>query len=100
MSKQKKTIFTGAATAVITPFSQGQVDYASFGRIIEDQIAKKIDAIVVAGTTGEAATLTHESIASAFALSSKRSQVAFPLLPVPARTIPLTALSFLNTRAR
>ncbi len=60
MSKQKKTIFTGAATAIVTPFSQGQVDYASFGRIIEDQIAKKIDAIVVAGTTGEAATLTHE----------------------------------------
>ena len=60
MSKQKKTIFTGAATAVITPFSQGQVDYVSFGKILEDQIAKKIDAIVVAGTTGEAATLTHE----------------------------------------
>ena len=60
MSKQKKTIFTGAATAIVTPFSKGQVDYVSFGNIIEDQIAKKIDAIVVAGTTGEAATLTHE----------------------------------------
>ena len=55
-----RTVFTGAATAIITPFSKGQVDYVSFGKIIEDQIAKKIDAIVVAGTTGEAATLTHE----------------------------------------
>ena len=60
MSKLKKSIFEGAATAIITPFSNGAVDYDSFGRIIEDQISGGIDAIVVAGTTGEAATLTHE----------------------------------------
>ena len=60
MSKLKKSIFTGAATAIITPFSNGKIDYDSFGRIIEDQIKGGIDAIVVAGTTGEAATLTHE----------------------------------------
>jgi 4-hydroxy-tetrahydrodipicolinate synthase len=60
MSKNKQTIFTGAATAIITPFLNGAVDYESFGKIIEDQIARSIDAIVVAGTTGEAATLTHE----------------------------------------
>ena len=60
MSKWKNTIFTGAATAIITPFNNSGIDYESFGKIIEDQIAKSIDAIVVAGTTGEAATLTHE----------------------------------------
>ncbi|MBR6680781.1 MAG: 4-hydroxy-tetrahydrodipicolinate synthase [Clostridia bacterium] len=60
MSKLKPSIFTGAATAIITPFSEGKIDFASFGNIIEDQIAGGIDAIVVAGTTGEAATLTHE----------------------------------------
>ena len=60
MSKLKNSIFTGAATAIITPFSNGAVDYESFGRLIEDQISGGIDAIVVAGTTGEAATLTHE----------------------------------------
>ena len=60
MSKLKPSIFTGAATAIITPFSEGKIDYVSFGNIIEDQINKGIDAIVVAGTTGEAATLTHE----------------------------------------
>ena len=60
MSKLKQTIFTGAATAIITPFSGGAIDYTSFGKIIEDQISGGIDAIVVAGTTGEAATLTHE----------------------------------------
>ncbi len=60
MSKLKPSIFTGAATAIVTPFSNGKIDYDSFGKIIEDQITNKIDAIVVAGTTGEAATLTHE----------------------------------------
>ncbi len=60
MSKLKKSIFTGAATAIITPFKNGAVDYDSFGKIIEAQISGGIDAIVVAGTTGEAATLTHE----------------------------------------
>ena len=60
MSKLKPSIFTGAATAIITPFKNGTIDYPSFKRIIEDQIARGIDAIVVTGTTGEAATLTHE----------------------------------------
>ena len=60
MSKLKPSIFTGAATAIITPFKNGKIDYVAFAKILEDQIAKNIDAIVVAGTTGEAATLTHE----------------------------------------
>ena len=60
MSKLKKSIFTGAATAIITPFKNGAVDYESFGKIIDAQISGGIDAIVVAGTTGEAAPLTHE----------------------------------------
>ena len=60
MSKLKPSIFTGAATAIMTPFKNGAIDYDSFGKIIDDQIAKGIDSIVVTGTTGEAATLTHE----------------------------------------
>ena len=60
MSKLKPTIFTGAATAIITPFKNGSIDYASFKNIIEAQIAGSIDAIVVAGTTGEGATLDHK----------------------------------------
>ncbi|MBE6596590.1 MAG: 4-hydroxy-tetrahydrodipicolinate synthase [Ruminococcaceae bacterium] len=56
----KKSVFTGAATAIITPFKNGAIDFESFGKIIEEQIKGGIDGIVVAGTTGEAATLTHE----------------------------------------
>ncbi len=56
----KKTVFTGAATAIITPFQNGEVDYKSFARLIDWQISEGIDAIVVCGTTGEASTLTDE----------------------------------------
>ncbi len=56
----KNTIFTGAATAIVTPLTDTGVDYESFGRLIEWQIEEGIDAIVVAGTTGEASTLTDE----------------------------------------
>jgi len=54
-------IFTGAATAIVTPFkANGEVDYDTFAKNIEFQIENKIDAIVVCGTTGEASTLSHE----------------------------------------
>ncbi len=54
----KNTVFTGAATAIITPFKNGDVDFDTFGRLVEWQISEGIDAIVVAGTTGEGSTLT------------------------------------------
>ena len=54
-------IFKGAGVAIITPFHQdGSVDYEKFGELIEYQIANGTDAIIVCGTTGESATLTHE----------------------------------------
>ena len=56
----KKTVFTGAATAIITPFKNGKIDYESFEKLINWQIAEGIDAIVVCGTTGEASTLTDD----------------------------------------
>ena len=61
MSTKAAPIFTGAATAIITPFYQdGSVNFDELGKIIEDQIANSIDAIVICGTTGEASTLSHE----------------------------------------
>ena len=56
----KKTIFTGAATAIVTPFKNGKVDYDMYGALIDWQIEQGIDAIVTVGTTGEGPTLTHE----------------------------------------
>ena len=54
----KNTVFTGAATAIITPMNEKGVDFDAFERLIEWQIKEGIDAIVVAGTTGEGSTLS------------------------------------------
>ena len=56
----KNTVFLGAATAIITPLNEKGIDFAAFEKLIEWQIAEGIDAIVVAGTTGEGSTLTDE----------------------------------------
>ena len=56
----KNTIFEGAGTAIITPLNEKGVDFESFGKLIDWQIEQGIDAIVVAGTTGEGSTLTDE----------------------------------------
>lgn len=56
----KNTVFTGAATAIVTPMTKDGVDYATFERLIEWQISCGIDAIVAAGTTGEGPTLSDE----------------------------------------
>lgn len=54
----KNTVFTGVATAIVTPMNKNGVDYESFGRLIEWQIAEGVNALVIAGTTGEGSTLS------------------------------------------
>ena len=53
-------IFRGVATALITPLNENGVDYELFGRLIDWQIEQGINALVIAGTTGEGSTLTDE----------------------------------------
>ena len=54
----KNTVFTGAATALVTPLNENGIDYERYGALIEWQIAQGIDALVTVGTTGEGSTLT------------------------------------------
>ena len=56
----KNPIFTGAATALVTPITENGVDYPAFEKLINWQIEEGIDALVICGTTGEASTLTDE----------------------------------------
>ena len=56
----KKEIFRGVGTALITPFIDGEIDYAALGLLIDYQIDAGVDALVVGGTTAEAATLSDE----------------------------------------
>ena len=53
----RNKVFTGAATAIVTPLNSSGVDYEQFGRLIDWQIESGIDAIVAVGTTGEGSTL-------------------------------------------
>ena len=54
-------IFKGAGVAIITPFKENfEVNYDKLGELIEFQIANGTDSIIICGTTGESATLTHE----------------------------------------
>ena len=56
----KKIIFQGVGTALITPFIDGEIDYAALSALIDYQIEGGVDALVIGGTTAEAATLSDE----------------------------------------
>ena len=56
----KKPVFVGSAVALITPFNEGGVDTKKLKALIDFHLAHKTDAILVAATTGEAATMPDE----------------------------------------
>lgn len=77
---KNKSIFTGAATAIITPFSEGKIDYIHLGNIIEHQISRGIDALVVCGTTGESPTLTDEEQRKCISYTAEKVSGRIPVI--------------------
>lgn len=75
------SLFIGAGTALITPFSGGEIDYVTLERLINWQIEESIDAIIISGTTGESPTLSREE---------KKSLLDFTLKTVKGR-VPVIA---------
>ncbi|HTK34113.1 MAG TPA: 4-hydroxy-tetrahydrodipicolinate synthase [Caulobacteraceae bacterium] len=53
-------LFRGAIPALVTPFRDGELDEATFRRLVERQIAGGVHGLVPVGTTGETATLSHD----------------------------------------
>ena len=90
---KKEAVFRGTATAIITPFRDDKIDYAAYGAILENQIACGVDAIVVCGTTGEAATLDDREHREIVEYTASRSSQA------PARTTARTPSSCRATPA-
>lgn len=76
----KKTVFTGAASAIITPLTENGIDFENFGRLIDWQIENGIDAVVVAGTTGEGSTLTDEEHRAAIKFAVERINGRVPVI--------------------
>lgn len=69
----KNTIFTGMATALVTPMTETGIDYEAFGRLIDFQIESGIRALVVMGTTGESATASAEERREAVRFAVERA---------------------------
>ena len=76
----KEKIFEGAATALYTPFSSDGIDYDALGELIERQIAGKIDAVVILGTTGEAPTVTDKERAEIIKFTVSRVRNRIPVI--------------------
>jgi 4-hydroxy-tetrahydrodipicolinate synthase len=76
----KKIIFRGAATALITPLTPSGVDYEALGKLIDWQIEQGIDALVIAGTTGEGATLTYDEHQEVIRYSVERAAGRVPII--------------------
>jgi 4-hydroxy-tetrahydrodipicolinate synthase len=74
------SIFTGAGTALVTPFNDTGIDFAAFEALIEYQIENGIDALVVCGTTGEPSTMTKEERLSAIEFVIKQSAGRVPVI--------------------
>ncbi|MBE6685859.1 MAG: 4-hydroxy-tetrahydrodipicolinate synthase [Ruminococcaceae bacterium] len=77
---KKETIFTGAATALITPLNEQGVDYERFGKLIDWQIESGIDALVICGTTGEGSTLTDEEHRECIRYAVERTNKRVPVI--------------------
>ena len=80
MSLHKTTVFYGIATALITPFEKGHIDYNAFDALIEAQIEGGIDALLVAGTTGESSTLEYSEHKELIRFAKERIRGRVPLL--------------------
>ena len=77
----KKTIFTGAGVAIITPMNPDEsINFDRLGQIIDNQIENGTDAIVICGTTGESATMTDQEHVDCIEYAVKRVNGRVPVV--------------------
>jgi 4-hydroxy-tetrahydrodipicolinate synthase len=78
---QTNIVFSGSMTALATPFRDGVIDEPAFVRLCERQIARGTTALVVCGSTGEAASLSTDEQASLIRLAVTTASGHVPWLP-------------------
>ena len=77
----KKRIFTGAATALITPMNEdGSVNFSRLSSLVDEQIKGGIDALVICGTTGEKSTLGYDEHVKVIETAAKANGGRVPLI--------------------
>jgi dihydrodipicolinate synthase len=73
-------LFKGTATALITPFANDEIDFESYGKLIDLQLAGGVKALVVNGTTGEPTTMTHKERTDAARFVIERVNKKIPVI--------------------
>ncbi len=76
----KNTVFTGIATALVTPIDENGVNYDQLGRLIDWQIDEGINGLVICGTTGEGSTLTDDEHREVLRYSARRIAGRVPMI--------------------
>lgn len=86
MNLNTPPLFTGCATALVTPFRGGEVDRDAFIRLLRFQIENHADALVICGTTGESPTLTDKEKQWLFTTAVRESKASPRPIPILAGT--------------
>lgn len=77
----KTKIFSGAATALITPMNQdGSVNYGRLETLVNNQIESGIDSLVICGTTGEKSTLRYDEHLKVIEVAAKSANKRIPII--------------------
>ena len=67
----KEPLFKGVCTALVTPFLDGKINYPMMEQLLKRQIESGIQAVVIAGTTGESPTLSDQEKITLFRRSKE-----------------------------
>lgn len=73
-------MFKGAGVAIVTPFKNGKFDKAAYEKLIDFQIENGTQALIVLGTTGEAATISSEEKAEIITTAVERVGKRIPII--------------------
>ncbi len=77
---KKSIVFRGVATALATPFDEKGIDYIAFAKMIDFQLARGVDALVVCGTTGESATLSEAEKTELISFAVRQTRARVPVI--------------------
>lgn len=77
----KKTVFTGAGVAIITPMNpDGSINFEGLGKLIDFNIDNGTDAIIICGTTGESSTMSDEEHKACIKYAVERTAKRVPVI--------------------
>lgn len=77
----KKTVFTGAGVAIVTPMNKDfSINYEKLGELIDWQIENGTDSIIICGTTGESSTMSDEEHIDSISFAVERAKGKVPII--------------------